>query len=664
MLTIEEAGKIIFNNEYWKGGNGGNFKAPYSNNAPKPYEDAKQYRYICGVIPEYVVMVDIDNEEAFECRLKIAKAKNQHCIVIKSPNKGGHFFWFNTQKQLIKNNSGNKTLLTLSPVDYKTGIRRVESTGEIKKAKCAASLSKEDGSLREVVYANVKDGETLDEVPFYDLPLKSGSKHDFLNMGEGGGRQDGLFTYMNPMKAAGYTYEQFKEVAELIEQFLLSEPLGDEFENAIRREAWDSVDAVDTARFYSSKGQFLHNKFGDYLIEKYHIKKINGYIHTYQGGVYKPGYDAIERMMLQEIQTLTRTKQNEVLNYIRIQTSGEDAAVCSPALIPFKNGLFDIEHNELLPHSPEHIITNLIPWNYDTAASCSLVDEMLDRLSCGDSQIRALLEEVGGVCMYRSNEFKRAFMLIGDKNNGKSTFISLLQSMLGNDNVSNLDFKELDGKFSTAMLYGKLANLGDDISDCYKEDISLFKKISSGDVIKAEEKGQKPFNFKPYAKLIFSANNKPRLNDPTGAGIDRFIIIPLNAKFTENDPGYDPQIRYKLAQKEAVEYFIQLSIQGLKRVLTSKKFTIPAKVQEERDAYERENNPILVFIDEVGEDEILNEQTTDVFKRYEVFCAANGFRSMTASTFSKRINQALGTRIGNSHVGTGANRKTIKVFIR
>lgn len=666
MPTIEEVGKIIFNNKYWKGGNGGNFKAPYSNNTPKPFEEAKQYRYICGVIPEYVVMVDIDNEEAFECRLNIAKAQKQHCIVIKSPNKGGHFFWFNTQNQLIKNNSGNKTLLTLSPVDYKTGIKKVESTGEIKKAKCAASLSKEDGSLREVLYANIKEDRTLDEIPFYDLPLKGNVKHDFLNMVAGDGRNNDLFSYMNPIKAEGYSYEQYLEVANLINTFILANPFeADEFDTVTRREAWDSVDAVSSSQFYSSKGQFLHNKFGDYLIEKYHIKKINGYIHTYQGGVYKPGYDAIERMILQEIQTLTRTKQNEVLNYIRIRTSGEDTECSSPALIPFKNGLLDVEHNELLPHSPEHIVTNLIPWNYNTGASCSLVDEMLDRLSCGDSQIRALLEEVGGVCMYRSNEFKQAFMLIGDKNNGKSTFISLLQSMLGNDNVSNLDFRELDGKFSTAMLYSKLANLGDDISDCYKEDISLFKKISSGDVIKAEEKGQKPFNFKPYAKLIFSANSKPRFNDPTGAGIDRFIIIPLNAKFTKNDPGYDPQIRYKLAQKEAVEYFIQLSIKGLQRVLDAKKFTASDKAQAEKDEYEKENNPILAFIEECRNDNgeiegIFNEPTDIVFERYGVFCIKNNFRPMSKPTFSKRINQALGTIAKPARV----NGKLKKCFIQ
>lgn len=241
----------------------------------------------------------------------------------------------------------------------------------------------------------------------------------------------------------------------------------------------------------------------------------------------------------------------------------------------------------------------------------------------------------------------------------------MLQSMLGNDNVSNLDFRELDGKFSTAMLYGKLANLGDDISDCYKEDISLFKKISSGDVIKAEEKGQKPFNFKPYAKLIFSANSKPRFNDPTGAGIDRFIIIPLNAKFTKNDPGYDPQIRYKLAQKEAVEYFIQLAIKGLQRVLDAKKFTVSDKAQAEKDEYEKENNPILAFIEECRNDNgeiegIFNEPTSTVFKRYEVFCIENNFRPMSNLTFSKRINQALGTIAKNIRL----NGKQQKCFIQ
>lgn len=663
MRTVEKVANIICSG-FVEGGNAGkdgnaNFKAPFLNQQPKSWDKIKKCRWICGLLPEHVVMVDYDNEKAFDCRLKIAKALKQHCVAVKSPNKGGHFYWFNTERHPIKNNSGNKTMLTLWPVDYKSGIKEVQSTGEIKKAKCATSLSKEDGTLRELLYANVGEGDTLDEIPFYDFPLKSGAKHDFLGKGEGEGRQDGLFTYMNPVKAAGYSYEQFKEIADLIEKYVFAVPLGDEFENAIRREAWEAIDTVDSSRFYSSKGQFLHNKFGDYLIGKYHIKRINGQVHSYQGGVYVPGYDPIEKIMVREVDTLTRAKRNEVLDYIRIKA--EDSAAASPALIAFNNGLLDVEHAELLQPSPSYVVTNRIPWDYDPSAKSDLVDSALDRLACNDPQIRALLEEVGGMCLYRDNTIGggKAVILVGDKSNGKSTFISMIQSMLGDENVSNLDFRELDAKFSTAMLCGKLANLGDDISDSYKEDVATFKKIVTGEPIKAEEKGKPPFIFRPYAKLIFSANSIPRMNDSTGAALRRLLIIPLNAYFNESEAGYDPKIRYELAEREAVEYFVKLSVQGLRRVLERKKFTIPAKVQDEKDAYEKENNPILAFIEEAGEDAILNEPTKEVFKRYEVFCAENGFRPMSNLTFSKRINQAMGTTVKNMRV----NGQVMKVFV-
>lgn len=643
MLTIEEIGKIVFANKYWQGGCGGNYKAPYSNKKPKTFTDAIKSRYICGVIPENVILVDYDDPAAFECRLKMAKELKQHCVVIRSPNKGGHFFWYNNQKQPIKSNSGNKTVLTLHPVDYKCGIRLIESSGEIKAAKNCASLSKEDGSLREVLYAEFTAANELDEIPFYDLPLKSGVKHDFLNMSEGAGRQEGLFTYMNPIKAAGFEYEQFKEVVKLIEQFIFKVPLGNEFENAIRREAWDSIDITNNSKFYNQKGQFLHNKFGDYLINKYHVGLLNGYMYSYKEGVYVPGYVHIERNILKEIPILTRTKRNEVLDYIRIQM--KDLHAASPLLIAFNNGLFNVEENSIIEFSPEYVVTNRIPWDYKPDARCDLIDTVLNRLSCNDLQIRALLEEVGGMCLYRDNTIGggKAVILKGEKANGKSTFIALLQAMLGNDNVSNLDFRELDGKFSTAMLFGKLANLGDDISDSYKEDIALFKKVVTGEMIKAEEKGKPPFNFKPYVKLIFSANNIPRINDSTGAALRRLLIIPLNARFNETDSNYDPQIRYKLVKQEAIEYFIQLSIKGLQRVLTNKTFTLPAKVQVEKDNYEKENNPVLAFIEEYGKDNIVNEDTKKVFEKYTGFCIANNFKQMQRSTFTKRINQALDT---------------------
>lgn len=660
MEFSKEIGSILFDG-YWKGGAAGNPKARLGKAEPKPFDEAiEKFPYLLGKIKSSVVMTDYDDLDAFQCRLNIAIKEKQHCIAIKSPNKGGHIYWFNQNHTISVSNSGNKTALTLAPVDYKCGIKIIRSTGEIKNADNYGCISKDDKTFRDVVYCNIREDNTLDEIPFYDLPMKSGDKFNFLGMGAGDGRQDGLFTYMNPIKAAGYNYEQFKVIAELIEQYLFDIPLGEEFENAIRLDAWEGVTASNNSNFYDKDKHFLHNVFAEYLKEKYHIKKINGQLHAYKDGVYVPGYEMIEKLIYGEIPTLTKTKRNEVLDCIRI--SSEESEPCPLNLIGFNNGIYNIMTDTLEPFSPQHNILNKIPWDYNPAAKSELVDSVLDKLSCNDTDIRYLLEEVAGACLYRSNTLGggKAIMLIGDKENGKSTYIHMIETMLGKSNVSNLDFNELGDRFSTVMLYGKLANLGDDISDRYRDDVSLFKKISTGETIKAEEKGKAPINFTPYSTLIFSANNLPKMNDPTGAALRRLLIVPMKAKFSKSDTDYDPAIRYKLQQKEHIEYFIQCALDGLNDVLENKKFTVPDKVQKESEEYEKENNPLLAFIEDSGIDNIINEPTKEVYTRYQVFCVENGFKPLGNITFPKRINAELNTKIGYSHDKSG---KTIKVYV-
>lgn len=115
------------------------------------------------------------------------------------------------------------------------------------------------------------------------------------------------------------------------------------------------------------------------------------------------------------------------------------------------------------------------------------------------------------------------------------TFISCIRTILGEANTSALDLKELGDRFSTSMIFGKLANLGDDIGDDFLQgsQVAVFKKIVTGDRIKAERKGQDPFEFNPYTKLLFSANDIPRMKDKTGAVLRRLVIIPFNARFSK-----------------------------------------------------------------------------------------------------------------------------------
>ena len=216
--------------------------------------------------------------------------------------------------------------------------------------------------------------------------------------------------------------------------------------------------------------------------------------------------------------------------------------------------------------------------------------------------------------------------------------------MLGDENISALDLKELGDRFSTSMMFGKLANLGDDIGDDFLSgtQVSTFKKIVTGNRIKAERKGQDPFEFNPYIKMLFSANDIPRMKDKTGAVLRRLVIIPFNATFSVADPDFDPYIKYKLVEQESIEYLIRVGVEGLRRVIQQNHFTQSERVDREIKEYEEENNPIAGFIEDQGLDMIENQLTADVYKRYQVFCADNSLTPMSNIVFSKQINKRLG----------------------
>ena len=142
-------------------------------------------------------------------------------------------------------------------------------------------------------------------------------------------------------------------------------------------------------------------------------------------------------------------------------------------------------------------------------------------------------------------------------------------------------------------------------------------------------------------KLIFSANNIPRIGKgrDSSAILRRLVIIPFNARFNDKNPNFKPFIGDTLKGQESMEYLIQLGIEGLKRVLTNRKFTTSQKVQEELDEFEETNNPILGFFKDCKNDdyEIENEPTSNVYKRYQEYCIANTLTPLSNGEFSKQV---------------------------
>lgn len=605
----------------------------------RSYEEVKNLPEYAGILSENVILIDIDDYEQSEILLNIIDELEIRCRVYKT-TRGKHFLFKNIDSvgNILQSNCKTKCQLACGlKSDIKVGCKN------------SYSILRFNGSDREIIY-DIFDDEDYEEVPKWLLPIRY--SFEFLTMEAGDGRNQSLFNYILTLQSNDFSVDEARQTIKIINKYVLKDPLDEnEIDTILRDEAFQKP------VFFTRTGTFLFDRFASYIKSNNHIIKINGQLHIYKDGIYVNGLKLIESEMIKYIPGLNKAKRSETITYLDLLIN-QNTETSDAEYIAFKNGIYNIITDEFMPFSPQYIITNKIDYDYIPDAYSELVDKTLDKLSCYDKSIRSLLEEVIGYTFYRRNELRKAFILIGDKVNGKSTYLDMIKTLLGDNNTVALDLGELSDKFKKAELFGKLANIGDDIDDSFISNTAVFKKLVSGDRLNAERKGQDPFDFNNYAKMLFSANEIPRMKDKSGAVLNRLIIVPFNAKFLPTDPDFDPYIKYKLRQPECMEYLIQLGLKGLKNVLRYQQFTESEKAQNELKKYEEQNNPILLFFKE--DVKIENEPTNVIYRRYLEFCNMNSFKPMSNIEFSKQVRKYLGMNIVNKTI----KNKKYRIFMK
>lgn len=597
-------------------------------------DEVQSLTEFAGIIANDIVLIDIDDFDQSEILYKIVQDLGLKCRVYKT-TRGKHFFFKN--KGVTKSGSGLKLAIGLT-VDIKIG-------------KNSYSVLRFNGVDREILM----DCDEPQTLPQYLTPVK-GANQDFIDMDNGDGRNQAMFNYILTLQSNDFSKRNARECIRLINHYLFDKPLADDELDTILRD-----EAFEKEIFFKDK-TFLHDKFALALKNNCNIIKIYGLLHKYDNGIYVSGKEKIEFEMLKMYPQINRAKRNEVYDYLKVYVQEETAPI-NANLIAFRNGIYDVANDNLIPFSPDYIITNRIEWDYNPSAVCPVVDEVLDNVSVKDKDIRALLEEIVGYTFYRRNELGKAFILTGEKNNGKSTYLEMIGALLGEQNISALDLAQFNEKFSIAEIFGKLANIGDDISDEYISNTGNFKKLVTGNLVKGEYKGDLIFFFKSYAKLLFSANSIPRLGKGKDAAaiMRRLIIVPFNARFDPKDPKFKPFIKDELFTQKGMERLITLGIAGLKRVLVKRGFTESAKVEKSIEEYEEINNPILGFFKEVETEgkKIENEPTADVYKRYCEYCIRSGLHAMGSIEFSRQTCKHWGFKTKDKRV----YGKVTKIFV-
>lgn len=561
-----------------------------------------------GVLADNLIQIDVDNEEESEILLNIVKELDIQCNVLKT-DRGKHFYFINPG--IDRRKQGYYTPLGIK-IDVGLGTQNAVIPLKLKKKKRKFQ----------------RKCDEFQELPKWLTPLTK-KVIDFTDMREGDGRNQTLFNYILILQSSGFGKEEIRETIKIINKYILQEPLPEyEIETILRDEAF-------LKQSFYKKGKLQYEELAIYLRNNEKVIKINDILHILKDNVYTSDCKQIEKVMLKYIKNSTNAIRTEVLRYLDLLC--QETKMSNPKYILVENGIYNLETKKLEDFNSLFIIKNKISWNYNPNAYNKSVDNVLNKISCNDRKLRALLEECIGYCLFRRNEVGKCFILTGEGKNGKSTFLDMIKFFLGKENYSSLGLEELNQRFKAAQLEGKLANIGDDISNKYIDDNATFKKLVTGETINVERKGKDPFDFENYSKLIFSANEIPRINDKSNGLKRRLLLIPFNATFSKKDPDYDPFIKDKILTNDGMEYLLKLALEGLQRIIYNNEFTEVECVQAALEEYEAINNPVVAFIEDVGIEDIENEPTKEVHLKYSTWCIENGYKPLSNIQFSKEI---------------------------
>jgi P4 family phage/plasmid primase-like protien len=293
--------------------------------------------------------------------------------------------------------------------------------------------------------------------------------------------------------------------------------------------------------------------------------------------------------------------------------------------INLANGMLNWRTEELLDHDPSFKSTVQLPYAWNGEAECPQFDAWLfQRLDVESIQ---LAWELIAVSLYSGNPIQRAGLLFGKGGSGKSTYLEVIQGLVGMQNTAALSPQDMSKTvFATHSLLGRQTNIVTDIDPTKVSETAIFKRVVASEAIQAQQKNKPEFSFRPFCNHLFSANQIPRSSDRTSAWTRRFAILKFEKKVGEGD-GVKLRDRYQDVLLQEAEGIVAKAVRILPELLARGDFSL---VQASQDEFEEATDFTNEFWKEAADftgDMKHFTPTEHISKAFDVWCDRNGYKA-------------------------------------
>lgn len=385
-------------------------------------------------------------------------------------------------------------------------------------------------------------------------------------------------------------------------------------------------------------------------------------MYQFDGRIYQPIKDVQVEAMIEEILDsipnapfITRSAKADVVaslkslyrrdNIATPDSFWEDERYQSGDLIPFQNGLYNIQRDELEPFTPFLFITHVLGAYYFPAIDQHPVEAIYKKILPDDST-RTFFYEMVGFTLYSERLSPPAlFVIYGPGNTGKTALQEAVATLAGRENVSYLDLGQISEGFMTAELHGKLLNVCGEtgsglVNGVSKSDGELLKRLSDGQTIKVQRKYAQPFDMVNTAKLWFVSNTLPDFGDTSSGLYRRLHIVPCRVA-----QRWEDQIYSKMQEDSAISWLANKALVAYLDFIARGNHFLDSDVMVREAQTYRTQEPLMDWLESyIGTLEpamvannLDQHEVRELYAEYRQYVEQTGGRPLSSRKFAERI---------------------------
>lgn len=402
-----------------------------------------------------------------------------------------------------------------------------------------------------------------------------------------------------------------------------------------------------------------------------------GSIYVYDDGIYRENSGDIERIIKDVGDTVGVTESlvgstREILAHIKATNPEHEYPFNRERdLLPVANGVLRVADDgtaTLLEDSPDYRLTWRLPVTYDPAANPAIAETVVAQwVADDDVPILFQIPAQALVQAMRDQTWKKNYVLQGEPNAGKSTYIQMLLFFFGTANVANVSLQQIGtDRFVNGDLENRILNFYDDLAEVPLENVGRFKSLTGATHHRIDRKCVQAYEGRITCPHVFACNRPPTVPEETRhdpAFWERFEYVRFPFSFPT-----DPTWSERTLTPPFFSSLFNAVLARMGRIVSSRSLTVNRSADEVMERWSAEADPVYQFIKEN-----LNEtkgRTADfdrelLYGEYLRFCESEQVdprrRLLGIPTFTRAL-QAYGIQSVVTSYRVGKRKESLRVY--